>query len=87
MYDHTCRRWDNPGFRTGWGSASGSSSSTYRVTEVLDLKVAGVLRSAESDDRTLGLLLRRAVWGKRPGHGMDDPGFLPPSRSMSMIGG
>ena len=52
-----------------------------------ELDARAVLRSAESDDRTLGLLLRRAVWGKRPGHGMDDPGFLPPSRSMSMIGG
>ena len=29
----------------------------------------------------------RAVWGKRPGHGINDPGFLRPSRSMSMIGG
>ena len=28
-----------------------------------------------------------AVWGKRPGHGINDPGFLRPSRSMSMIGG
>ena len=40
-----------------------------------------------ADDGRLALLLRRAVWGKRPGHGIDEPGFLRPARSMSMIGG
>ena len=33
------------------------------------------------------VLLRRAVWGKLPGHGINEPGFLRPARSMSMIGG
>jgi cyclic pyranopterin phosphate synthase len=33
------------------------------------------------------MLLRRAVWGKLPGHGINEPGFLRPRRSMSMIGG
>ncbi len=38
-------------------------------------------------DAELETLLRRAVWGKQPGHGINDPGFLRPARSMSMIGG
>ncbi len=32
-------------------------------------------------------VLRASVWGKEPGHGINDPGFLRPARSMSMIGG
>ena len=35
----------------------------------------------------LSLLFRQAVWTKFPGHGINDPGFLSPARSMSMIGG
>ena len=38
-------------------------------------------------DEDIALALRRSVWGKLPGHGINDPGFLRPSRSMSMIGG
>ena len=38
-------------------------------------------------DAELALLFRRAVWGKLPGHGINEPGFLRPVRSMSMIGG
>ena len=30
---------------------------------------------------------RVAMWGKLPGHGIDDPGFLQPDRPMSAIGG
>ena len=51
-----------------------------------ELDVRAILRSGGSDD-DVAQLLRRAVWGKRPGHGIDDPGFLRPARSMSMIGG
>lgn len=45
-----------------------------------------LLRGGGDDDQ-LALLLRRAVWAKRPGHGINDPSFLRPGRSMSMIGG
>jgi cyclic pyranopterin phosphate synthase len=45
-----------------------------------------VMRSGGSDD-DLALLLRQAVWGKLPGHGINEPDFLRPARSMSMIGG
>jgi cyclic pyranopterin phosphate synthase len=48
--------------------------------------VRDVLRDRGSDAE-IALLLRRAVWGKLPGHGINEPGFLRPVRSMSMIGG
>jgi cyclic pyranopterin phosphate synthase len=38
-------------------------------------------------DADLSLLFRQAVWSKFPGHGINEPGFLSPARSMSMIGG
>jgi len=38
-------------------------------------------------DADLALSFREAVWGKFPGHGINEPGFLSPARSMSMIGG
>ena len=42
---------------------------------------------AGSGDEAIALAVRRAVWGKLPGHGINEPGFLRPARSMSMIGG
>ena len=48
--------------------------------------VRDLLRSG-GDDGDLALLLRQAVWAKRAGHGINDPAFLRPARSMSMIGG
>lgn len=45
-----------------------------------------LLRSGGSDD-DVARSLRRAVYAKLPGHGINDPGFLRPARSMSMIGG
>ncbi len=48
--------------------------------------VRDLLRSGGSDAE-LALLFRRAVWAKFPGHGINEPGFLSPARSMSMIGG
>ena len=40
-----------------------------------------------ADDDELAAVLRRAVWAKYPGHAINEPGFLSPARSMSMIGG
>jgi cyclic pyranopterin phosphate synthase len=51
-----------------------------------ELSARDVVRGGGSDAE-LAALLRRAVWGKQPGHGIDEPGFLRPARSMSMIGG
>ncbi|MCR1782903.1 GTP 3',8-cyclase MoaA [Nocardioides carbamazepini] len=49
-----------------------------------DLRVA--MRSGASDDE-LAERWRAAMWGKLPGHGIDDPTFLQPDRPMSAIGG
>ena len=38
-------------------------------------------------DEDLADRWRRAMITKRPGHGIDDPGFLQPDRPMSAIGG
>jgi cyclic pyranopterin phosphate synthase len=51
-----------------------------------ELDAGRVLRHGGTDD-DLTLLFRQAVWGKLPGHGINEPGFLRPVRSMSMIGG
>ena len=48
--------------------------------------VRDLLRN-DGSDVELSLLLRQAVWAKHPGHGINEPGFLSPTRSMSMIGG
>jgi len=45
-----------------------------------------LMRDGASDD-VIALALRRAVWEKYPGHAINEPGFLSPTRSMSMIGG
>ncbi len=42
---------------------------------------------AGGDDDGLKALFHQAVAGKRAGHGMDDPSFLRPTRTMSRIGG
>ena len=46
----------------------------------------GLLRSG-ADDEAVAAAWRTAMWGKLPGHGIDDPSFLQPSRPMSAIGG
>ncbi len=51
-----------------------------------ELSVRHLLRT-EGREEEIEIALRRAVWGKRAGHGMDEPDFLRPARSMSMIGG
>lgn len=51
-----------------------------------ELSVRDVMRSGGSDEE-VALLIRRAVWGKLPGHGINDARFMRPGRSMSMIGG
>ena len=48
--------------------------------------VRDVLRAGGSD-ADLELLCRQVVWAKAAGHGIDSPGFTPPARSMSQIGG
>ena len=45
-----------------------------------------LLRAGGSDE-DIARMLRQNIEGKRPGHGIDDPGFLQPERPMSAIGG
>jgi cyclic pyranopterin phosphate synthase len=44
------------------------------------------LRAGASEEE-LAELWREAMWGKLPGHGINDPSFLQPDRPMSAIGG
>ena len=45
-----------------------------------------LVRGGASDEE-IADAWRVAMWGKKPGHGIDDPGFLQPDRPMSAIGG
>jgi len=51
-----------------------------------EFSLRDLMRDGGSDDE-VALLLRKAVWEKYPGHAINEPGFLHPTRSMSMIGG
>jgi cyclic pyranopterin phosphate synthase len=42
---------------------------------------------AGADDAELGRRMQSSLQAKLPGHGIDDPGFLQPTRPMSAIGG
>jgi cyclic pyranopterin phosphate synthase len=51
-----------------------------------ELTVRDALRRGDSDEG-IALILRESVWAKYPGHAINEPDFLRPARSMSMIGG
>ncbi len=65
-------------------TADGQVRNCLFAREESDLRLA--LR-AGADDEDLAGRWRRAVAGKLPGHGINDPGFLQPVRPMSAIGG
>lgn len=65
-------------------TADGQIRNCLFATEESDLRTA--LR-AGVDDAELARRWRVAMWGKRAGHGIDDPSFLQPARPMSAIGG
>ncbi|MEU1687362.1 GTP 3',8-cyclase MoaA [Micromonospora sp. NPDC005707] len=65
-------------------TADGQVRNCLFATEESDLRAA--LR-AGADDEELARRWRAAMWGKRAGHGIDDPTFLQPARPMSAIGG
>ncbi len=48
--------------------------------------VRDLMRGGGTDEE-VALLLRKVIWAKLPGHGINDPLFIRPARSMSMIGG
>jgi cyclic pyranopterin phosphate synthase len=65
-------------------TADGQIRNCLFAREESDLR--GPLRAGASDDE-LATRLRAALHAKKAGHGIDDPGFLQPSRPMSAIGG
>jgi cyclic pyranopterin phosphate synthase len=65
-------------------TADGQIRNCLFATDESDLRK--LLRDAAPDDE-IADAWRVAMWGKRPGHGIDDPSFLQPARPMSAIGG
>lgn len=65
-------------------TADGQVRSCLFATEETDLR--GLLRSGAGDD-ALESAWRTAMWAKAPGHGINSPDFIQPSRPMSAIGG
>ncbi len=65
-------------------TADGQVRNCLFAREETDLR--GALRSG-ADDAELARLWRAAMWGKKPGSGLEDPAFLQPARPMSAIGG
>ncbi len=65
-------------------TADGQIRNCLFATEESDLR--GLLRSG-ADDAALESAWRSAMWRKAAGHGINDPGFVQPTRPMSAIGG
>ncbi|MDN5854274.1 MAG: GTP 3',8-cyclase MoaA [Actinomycetia bacterium] len=65
-------------------TADGQVRNCLFAREESDLRAA--LRGDASDEQ-IAQRWRDAMWIKRPGHGIDDEGFLQPTRPMSAIGG
>lgn len=65
-------------------TADGQVRSCLFATEETDLR--GLLRRGAGDD-ALESAWRTAMWAKAPGHGINSPDFIQPSRPMSAIGG
>lgn len=65
-------------------TAEGTVRSCLFGDDETDLRA--MLRGGASDDE-LADTWRAAMWGKKAGHGIDDPGFLRPVRTMGGIGG
>jgi GTP 3',8-cyclase len=65
-------------------TADGQIRNCLFARDEFDLRAA--MRAGETDEQ-LAERFRRAMHVKKAGHGIDDPGFLQPSRPMSAIGG
>jgi GTP 3',8-cyclase len=65
-------------------TADGQVRNCLFGQEETDLR--GLLRAGAGDGE-IADAWRLAMWGKRAGHGIDDPSFLQPARPMSAIGG
>ncbi|MEU5553470.1 MULTISPECIES: GTP 3',8-cyclase MoaA [unclassified Micromonospora] len=65
-------------------TADGQIRNCLFATEESNLRDA---MRAGADDDEVARRWTAATWGKRAGHGIDDPTFLQPTRPMSAIGG
>jgi GTP 3',8-cyclase len=65
-------------------TADGQVRNCLFSEEETDLR--SLLRGGASDEK-IADAWRGAMWGKKAGHGIDNPTFLQPSRPMSAIGG
>ncbi len=65
-------------------TADGQVRSCLFSREETDLRA--LLRGG-ADDRAVEAAWRAAMWAKPAGHGINDPGFVQPTRPMSAIGG
>jgi GTP 3',8-cyclase len=65
-------------------TADGQLRNCLFAREESDLR--GAMRAGASDEE-IGDRMRASLLAKLPGHGIDDPGFLQPTRPMSAIGG
>ena len=65
---------------------SGRPNPRWTLDPVEESDLRTPLRAGASDEE-LAERWRAAVLGKKAGHGIDDPTFLQPVRSMSAIGG
>jgi cyclic pyranopterin phosphate synthase len=65
-------------------TADGQVRNCLFATSETDLR--SFLRE-DAPDEAIAQRWREAMWGKLPGHGIDDPAFLQPARPMSAIGG
>ncbi|KWZ73875.1 molybdenum cofactor biosynthesis protein A [Winkia neuii] len=65
-------------------TADGQIRSCLFARNETDLR--SLLRGGATDQE-IARVWRLAMWGKQPGHGINDPSFLSPSRPMSAIGG
>ncbi len=65
-------------------TADGQIRNCLFAQQETDLRV--LLRSGADDD-AIEAAWRAAMWAKKAGHGINDPGFIQPDRPMSAIGG
>ncbi len=65
-------------------TADGQLRNCLFAREESDLRAA---MRVGADDAELGRRMQASLLAKLPGHGIDDPGFLQPTRPMSAIGG
>ena len=67
-------------------TTDGAVRSCLFSAAVEEVSLRDMMRAGATDEELAGAWAR-AMWLKKPGHGIDDEGFLQPERTMSEIGG